>query len=264
MTVVLRQTFRPGGDQLLEVADPLQNAVQGGEDVLPLQQPAQVRLLARPFRIADAFAAAAFAARQLVVVRDVVGDVVVDAQPMVQSGERAADAARGATAPSPVTVKAPGPPVDRGVVDDGGRDGVFVREGGGEGPGFVSMRDLEDQILLEAVVVPEVLRTKKVTGQLQPCFSMLAKRRTHLLGPRQALAHRTAGALAVAPDPGDRTGRADGAAALRLAVAAAAADGVRRQGRVRRAAAARDPEAGDRSARGKIAPLSRRHLRQGL
>lgn len=104
---------------MLEVADPLQDAVQSGEDVLPLQQPAQVRLLARPFRIADALAAAAFAARQLVVV----GDVVVDAQPMVQSGERAADAAReapvavaglvaSAAASSPVTVKAPSPPVD--------------------------------------------------------------------------------------------------------------------------------------------------------
>lgn len=139
-----------------------------------------------------------------------------------------------------------------------------MREGGGEGPGFVSMRDLEDQILLEAVVVPEVLRMKNATGQLQPCFSMLAKQRTHLLGPREVLAHRTgaavdpdaaAGAFAVAPDPGDRAGRADGAAALRLAVAATAADGARRQGRVRRAAAARDLEAGDTSTPGRIDPV---------
>lgn len=52
----------------------------------------------------------------------------------------------------PITVEAPSPPVDRGAVDDGGQDGVFVCEGGGEGPWFVSIRYLENQIL-EAVVV---------------------------------------------------------------------------------------------------------------
>lgn len=64
----------------------------------------------------------------------------------------------------PTTVEAPGPPVDGGVVDDGGQDGVFVCKGGGEGPWFVSVGDLEDQTLMEAVVVvvvdlvPVVLR----------------------------------------------------------------------------------------------------------
>lgn len=53
----------------------------------------------------------------------------------------------------PVTVEAPGPPVDRGVVDDGRQGGVFVCQGGGEGSWFVSLGDLEDQALMEAVVV---------------------------------------------------------------------------------------------------------------
>lgn len=54
-------------------------------------------------------------------------------------------------------MEAPCPPVDGGVVDDGGQDGVFVREGGGEGPGFVSFGNVEDQTLMEAVVVVELV-----------------------------------------------------------------------------------------------------------
>lgn len=50
-------------------------------------------------------------------------------------------------------METPGPPVDGGAINDGGQDGVFVCEGGGEGPWFVSMRDLEDQTLMTAVVV---------------------------------------------------------------------------------------------------------------
>lgn len=64
-----------------------------------------------------------------------------------------------ATTLSPVTVKAARPPVDGGV-NGGGQDSGFVGEGGGEGSRFVSIRDLEDQALLEAAVdlVPQVLR----------------------------------------------------------------------------------------------------------
>lgn len=63
----------------------------------------------------------------------------------------------------PVTVEAPSPPVDGRVVDDRGQDGVFVSEGGGKRPRFVSVGDLEDQALMAAVVVvidlvPVVLR----------------------------------------------------------------------------------------------------------
>ncbi len=50
-------------------------------------------------------------------------------------------------------MEAAGPPVDRGIVNEWGQDGVFVCEGGGEGPWFVSMGDLEDQTLMDAVVV---------------------------------------------------------------------------------------------------------------
>lgn len=160
MTVVLGQTFRPGGDQLLEAADPLQNAVQSREDVLALHQTAQLRLLGRALCTAGAFAAVASG-----------GHVVVDAQPMVQRGERTADVTRRetgggqrgrlatATTSSPVTVKAARPPVD-GSVDDGGQHGGFLREGGGEGARFVAMRDLEEQALVGAAVdlVPQVLR----------------------------------------------------------------------------------------------------------
>lgn len=68
-----------------------------------------------------------------------------------------------ATVSPPVTVEAPGPPVDGGVIDDGGQDGLFVCQGFGEGPGFVSTGDLEDQTLVAAAVVvdlvPVVLRT---------------------------------------------------------------------------------------------------------
>jgi len=74
------------------------------------------------------------------------------------------------TVSAPVAVETPGPPVDGGVVDGRGEDGVFVRERGGEGPRFVPVGDLEDQTLgapaaaaADAVVVvvdlvPEVLR----------------------------------------------------------------------------------------------------------
>lgn len=135
-----------------------------------------LRLLSHPFCIADAPSAAAVTPRQLLVV----GHVVVDAEPVFQQGERTRDVTAGgrrgvlvtdgqrgratsdAVSP-PETVEAPGPPVDVGVVDDGGQDGVFVCEGGGEGPRFVSVGDLEDQTLVEAVVVvvdlvPVVLR----------------------------------------------------------------------------------------------------------
>lgn len=56
---------------------------------------------------------------------------------------------------------APCPPVDGGAVDDGGQD-VFVGEGGGEGPRFVSMGDLEDQVVVTAAVdlIPQVLKGK--------------------------------------------------------------------------------------------------------
>lgn len=64
--------------------------------------------------------------------------------------------------PPAITVKASGSPVDRGVVNNGGHDGVFVCEGGGEGSWFVSVGDLEDQTLMETGVVvdlvPVVLR----------------------------------------------------------------------------------------------------------
>lgn len=68
-----------------------------------------------------------------------------------------------ATVSTPVTVKAPGPPVDRVAVDDCGQDSVFMSQRDGEGPWFVSLRDLEDQTLVAAVVfvvdlVPVVLR----------------------------------------------------------------------------------------------------------
>ena len=54
------------------------------------------------------------------------------------------------------------------------------------------------------------------------------------------------GTFAVAPDPGDRAWRADGAAALRVAVtAAAAADGVRGRRRGGRTAAGSNLQAGD-------------------
>lgn len=58
-----------------------------------------------------------------------------------------------ATVSPSITVETPGPPVDRGVVDDGRRDGVFVRKGGGEGPRFVSFGNLKDQALMATVVV---------------------------------------------------------------------------------------------------------------
>lgn len=70
---------------------------------------------------------------------------------LVTSGQRWR-ATAGAVSP-PVTVEAPGPPVDGGVVDDGGQDGVLVCEGGWEGPRFVAVGDLEDQTLMDAVVV---------------------------------------------------------------------------------------------------------------
>lgn len=60
--------------------------------------------------------------------------------------------------------------------------------------------------------------------------------------PRGADPGAAAGAFAVAPDPGDRAGRADGAAALR--VTAAAADGARRRRRRRQAAGGRSLWAG--------------------
>lgn len=69
------------------------------------------------------------------------------------AGGKRRRAAASATVPPPVTVEAPGPPVDGGAVDDGGQDGVFVCEGGGEGPWFVSVGDVEDQALVAAVVV---------------------------------------------------------------------------------------------------------------
>lgn len=60
-------------------------------------------------------------------------------------------------------MEASGPPVDGGVVDDGGQERVFVGQGGGEGPRFVAVGDLKDQTLVHAVVVvvdlvPEILR----------------------------------------------------------------------------------------------------------
>lgn len=80
---------------------------------------------------------------------------------LVTGGQRRRAAAAAVT--PPVTVEAAGPPVDGGVVHEWGQDGVFVSEGGGEGPRFVSVGDLEDQTLVDAVVVvvdlvPEVLR----------------------------------------------------------------------------------------------------------
>jgi len=62
-------------------------------------------------------------------------------------------------------VEAPGPPVYGGAVNDWGQDGVFVCEGDGEGTRFVSVRNLEDQTLVAAVVVvvdlvPVVLRRR--------------------------------------------------------------------------------------------------------
>lgn len=54
--------------------------------------------------------------------------------------------------PRPVAMETAGPPVDRVAVDDWGED-VFVGEGGGESPWFVSMGDLEDQSLMAAVVI---------------------------------------------------------------------------------------------------------------
>lgn len=133
-------------------------------------------LFTHPFSITDTFAAAPFTSRQLLIV----GHVVVDTQTMIQCSERAGDItgwrrgvlltsgqwqlATATTVSPPTTVEAPRSPVDGGVVDDGGQDGVFVCKGGGEGPWFVSMGDLEDQTLMEAVVVvvvdlvPVVLR----------------------------------------------------------------------------------------------------------
>lgn len=43
MTVVLGEIFRPRGHQLLQVADPLQDAVQSGEDVFVGQQSTHLR-----------------------------------------------------------------------------------------------------------------------------------------------------------------------------------------------------------------------------
>lgn len=63
---------------------------------------------------------------------------------MIQRSKRAGGR-RAAAAGVSITVETPGPPVDGGAVDDGGRDGKFVRKGGGEGPRFVSFRNLEDQ-----------------------------------------------------------------------------------------------------------------------
>lgn len=98
---------------------------------------------------------------------------------MVKRGERAGDVtgrrrgvplaggqrrlAVAAAVSPPITVEAPSPPVDGGAVDDGGQDGVFVCEGGGEGPWFVSVRDLENQTL-EVVVdlVPVVLYRREI------------------------------------------------------------------------------------------------------
>lgn len=54
-----------------------------------------------------------------------------------------------------------------------------------------------------------------------------------LVVPGGSALDSTVRAFAVAPDAGDRTRRADGAAALRLAVTAVAADGVRRRRRGR-------------------------------
>lgn len=90
----------------------------------------------------------------------VVGDVVIDTQPMVQSREGAGAAGRrifhgqrrraktAAVVSGPIAVETPGPPVD-GVVNNG----MFVCEGGGKGPWFVSMGDLEDQTLMAAAAV---------------------------------------------------------------------------------------------------------------
>ena len=148
LSAVLGQTVGPGGDQLLEAADPLQDSVQSGEDVLSLQQPAQLRLLGPE---------AQASARLLLA-----GHVVVDAEPVVRRAERTGDHVVSATTSSPVAVKAARPPVDGGV-DGGGQDGAFVREGGGEGPRFVAVRDLEDQALGEAAVdpVPQVLTSEE-------------------------------------------------------------------------------------------------------
>lgn len=43
MTVVLGEVFRPGGDELLEVADSLQNAVESRENILACQEPTHLR-----------------------------------------------------------------------------------------------------------------------------------------------------------------------------------------------------------------------------
>lgn len=57
-------------------------------------------------------------------------------------------------------METPGPPVNR--VDDGGQGGLFVGEGGGEGPGFVSVGKMEDQTVAAADgLLPAVLKDQE-------------------------------------------------------------------------------------------------------
>lgn len=93
---------------------------------------------------------------------------------LIPSGQRRHFTAT--TVSSPVAVETASPPVDGGVVDDGGQDGVFVCKGGGKGSWFVSMGDVEDQALVAAVVVvvdlvPVVLQAD--TEQEKPFTTLL-------------------------------------------------------------------------------------------
>lgn len=76
-------------------------------------------------------------------------------------------------------------------------------ERGGEGPWFVSVGDLEDQTLVAAVVVVDL-----VPVVLCSCVVLVVP------GHSTTDPDTAVGALAVTPDPGDRAGRANSAAAL--------------------------------------------------
>lgn len=71
-------------------------------------------------------------------------------------------------------MEAAGPPVDGVAVDDRGQY-VFVAEGSGEGPRFVSVGNLEDQTLMAAAAVVLIdLVLEDLTGsdrEFRSCFT---------------------------------------------------------------------------------------------